>query len=191
MPNEWPFEHIPENSPAGALIQALVKTGTPPLVPRTPRDKSLKKSLDAMSLKELFGEAEIGDTNFADAVKCGLYLWNDCLDESHRISQTIETPTGSYWHGIMHRREPDYGNSKYWFRRAGSHEAYPAVLASAKGIAGTMLDLGEAWDPFRMVDLCEEAARTGDREMEAQLEKVQLAEIRVLLDFSFGMAVGQ
>jgi hypothetical protein len=43
----------------------------------------------------------------------------DDLDRSHTISQSIETPTGSFWHGILHRREGDFSNSKYWFRRAG------------------------------------------------------------------------
>ena len=40
---------------------------------------------------------------------CGLWLLHDFLDESHSLSQEITTDTGSYWHGIMHRREPDYG----------------------------------------------------------------------------------
>lgn len=50
----------------------------------------------------------------------GLWLYVDDLDRSHAVSQSIETPVGSLWHGIMHRREGDFWNSKYWFRKAGA-----------------------------------------------------------------------
>lgn len=50
-----------------------------------------------------------------------LWLYVDDLDRSHTISQSIEDATGSYWHGIMHRREGDFSNSHYWMRRAVSH----------------------------------------------------------------------
>ena len=55
-----------------------------------------------------------------------LWLYVDELDRSHEISQNIKDATGSYWHGIMHRREGDFSNSHYWFTRAGIH---PAMLA--------------------------------------------------------------
>jgi hypothetical protein len=51
-------------------------------------------------------------------LQAGLWLYVDDLDRSHHVSQSIETPVGSYWHGIMHRREGDFSNAKYWFRRA-------------------------------------------------------------------------
>src|SRR5262245_21856010 len=52
----------------------------------------------------------------------GLWLYFDFLDESHAISQTAEgVPDHDFWHAIMHRREPDAGNSKYWWRRVGNH----------------------------------------------------------------------
>ncbi len=51
----------------------------------------------------------------------GLWLYVDDLDRSHAISQGIENTTGSYWHGIMHRREGDFSNSHYWMRRAAGH----------------------------------------------------------------------
>ncbi len=51
----------------------------------------------------------------------GLWLYVDDLDRSHTICQSIEDATGSYWHGIMHRREGDFPNSHHWLRRAASH----------------------------------------------------------------------
>src|SRR5688500_14191487 len=38
----------------------------------------------------------------AVALLAGLWLWHDFLDESHTISQGLHTPTGSFWHAIMH-----------------------------------------------------------------------------------------
>src|SRR5687768_16281564 len=41
----------------------------------------------------------------AKALLAALWLLHDFLDESHTISQGLNSPTGSYWHAIMHRRE--------------------------------------------------------------------------------------
>lgn len=51
----------------------------------------------------------------------GLWLYVDDLDSSHNISQSLNGATGAYWHGIMHRREGDFGNSHYWMRQTRSH----------------------------------------------------------------------
>src|SRR5206468_273917 len=56
------------------------------------------------------------------ACLAGLWLYFDYLDESHTISQDDESdPDRNIWHAVMHRREPDAGNSKYWWRRVGPH----------------------------------------------------------------------
>lgn len=60
-------------------------------------------------------------------LRAALWLYVDELDRSHTISQGIEDATGSYWHGIMHRREGDFSNSHYWFRRVGKHPAMSLV----------------------------------------------------------------
>ncbi|MBL7650005.1 MAG: hypothetical protein JNK74_27850 [Candidatus Hydrogenedentes bacterium] len=59
------------------------------------------------------------------ALQAGLWLYVDELDRSHTISQELKNATGSYWHGIMHRREGDFSNSHYWFHKTGKH---PAML---------------------------------------------------------------
>lgn len=59
-------------------------------------------------------------TELADSpeLQAAIWLYVDDLDRSHSISQGIASPIGAYWHGIMHRREGDFWNSKYWFRQA-------------------------------------------------------------------------
>jgi len=61
------------------------------------------------------------------ALVAGLWLFVDELDRSHAISQDMHDATGSFWHGIMHRREGDFSNSHYWFRKAGKHPAMAAI----------------------------------------------------------------
>jgi hypothetical protein len=61
------------------------------------------------------------------ALQAGLWLYGDALDRSHTISQGIKDATGSFWHGIMHRREGDFSNSHYWFAQTGSHPAMAAI----------------------------------------------------------------
>ena len=61
------------------------------------------------------------------ALQAALWLYVDELDRSHEISQSLNDATGSYWHGIMHRREGDFSNSHYWFNRTGRHPAMAAL----------------------------------------------------------------
>ncbi|MCC6695925.1 MAG: hypothetical protein IT365_09890 [Candidatus Hydrogenedentes bacterium] len=61
------------------------------------------------------------------ALCAGLWLYVDDLERSHVLSQGIDDSTGSFWHGIMHRREGDFSNSHYWFRRVGTHPAMKSI----------------------------------------------------------------
>ena len=112
-----------------------------------------------------------------------LWLYVDELDRSHVVSQGIDDTTGSFWHGIMHRREPDYPNAKYWFNQTGRHEAFPEILKATESVmSGTDLaHLAEGeWDPFAMVDAVSRAK--ADTAEYALLQKVQRIEFEVLLE---------
>jgi hypothetical protein len=133
------------------------------------------------------------DSDMASACLAGLWLYHDFLDESHRLSQEIETPSGSFWHGVMHRREGDYENAKYWFRRVGKHPAYGELgeavrraAADAPSEARRFAD-GGAWDPYAFVDLCR-AACNGRSELESWCRRLQADEWRTLFDFCFEAA---
>lgn len=84
-----------------------------------------------------------------EAALAGLCLYFGCWAEAHAIAQEIDTPEGSYWHAIVHRQEPDAGNSGYWFRKVGSHPIFPK-LAQLAGI--------DRRDPFAFIQKCERGA---------------------------------
>lgn len=109
----------------------------------------------------------------------GVWLLHDFLDESHTISQSIETPSGSYWHAIMHRREGDFSNSKYWYRRVGRH---PVTDLIGERVGGRH-------DPFAFVDRCEAAVRENNADRDACLD-IQQAEWELLFDFCYRAAIG-
>src|SRR6476661_1793936 len=75
-------------------------------------------ALEQMTIEYLFVHSAIGrsqriaDREMASCCLAGMWLLHDYLDESHNISQRIDTPEGSYWHAIMHRREGDFSNAK-------------------------------------------------------------------------------
>ena len=77
--------------------------------------------LKKLTVDQAFTPNQVQNHAQAQACLAGLWLYHDFLDESHRISQDLPGSEGSYWHGLVHRREPDFGNAKYWFRRLGQH----------------------------------------------------------------------
>ena len=114
-----------------------------------------------------------------EAAMAGLWLYFSCLDEAHTLAQAVETPDGSFWHGIMHRQEPDAGNAAYWFRRVGRHAIFPALRNAASGLG---YQCGPSWDPFTFIDACEEARRKPGPDQEVLMRRVQLAEWQLLFE---------
>jgi len=117
----------------------------------------------------------------------GLYLYFSCRDEAHEVAQSDNSAEGSYWHAIVHRQEPDAGNSSYWFHRVGKHPVFPALLEQARAIdaahSGADLDVAGEWDPVAFIQVCERARRQPDSELEHAAMETQRAEWQLLFDY--------
>ena len=174
----------------------------PTLVPQTAWSTELTDALESASLDELFHGESVKNTTFGEAIKSGLLLWNDALDESHNISQGLANQTGSYWHGIMHRREPDYSNAKYWFGRVGTHPIFPALRERALAILketsnpsdalahiAQTIGVEENWDAYQFIDWCQASEDGSDADVTRFLQQVQAEEIKLLLAYSYRNAV--
>ena len=152
-----------------AEIAQLLRPELPPLGPGRP-EQPLAELLRRADPDIWMPRTGALSADAAGCCKSGLWLWNGFLEDSHRLSQAIHTAEGSWWHGIMHRREPDPGNASYWFRQVGDHPlAVPLADRVRKQLAGcnvpaaaSWLQAADRWDAFRFVDLCEQARGRGD-----------------------------
>lgn len=118
-----------------------------------------------------------------EGAMAGLFLYISALDEAHKIAQDLNTAEGSFWHGMMHRQEPDAANASYWFGQVGRHAIFPELREAAKEHG---YDAGAEWDPFEFIEFCEAArARPGSDE-EFVAMRVQLAEWQLLFDYCAG-----
>lgn len=168
----------------------------PALGPGSPNTK-LRLQLVGLDLHAAFAPHMISNKEMAQACHAGLLLYHDLLEESHTISQSIANSTGSFWHGIMHRREPDYSNSKYWLHRVGAHPIFAALQKEAARLAAAgprdsaseFLINQKEWDPFAFIDLCEACARQRSN-TEQLCRELQLCEWRLLFAYSFRQAIG-
>lgn len=132
----------------------------------------------------------------ATAVKAGLLCIRDYLDESHQFSQSVQHEgrhrAGDYWHHIMHRREPDYSNAKYWSRAVGSHPLQDDLPAAVQSVFDQFqsspvenwkarLVSGGQWSLNAFVDCCAECATSGDQELNKFAKQIQWIEMQLLL----------
>lgn len=157
-------------NPLPPAVAELLTGRLPALGPGSPNEP-MRAKLEAFTAAGETGRALLS----------ALWLYHDFLHESHEISQELHSPTGSLLHGVMHRREPDAWNSKYWFRRVGDHPAYAEIGKAAKE-----LGYGSGvWDPMRFVDDCEAARGTGGVREEL-LKRVQAKEIELIAAWCAG-----
>lgn len=146
----------------------------------------LDEGVVAERLAELLRNAEISESGLllanresvdlsrSQAALClsGFWLLAGDLERSHSFSQELPCRDGSFWHGIMHRREGDFGNAKYWFRKVGEHPVFQQ-LAELTG--------GTYADPFDFVDECRRSAEKKSSDAYQSCMMAQWAEWQTLM----------
>jgi len=144
------------NKEVKKIIEKL-KTRRPTLVPKKAWDSGLNDRIKKLDTPIL--------------AKAALYLWNDDVQKAHKIAQANPGPTGNLIHAILHRREPDYGNSKYWYDNIEEHPLYAEIRKEFSD-----------WQPNDFVDWCEEAANGKGSKKREWLETVQARELELLTE---------
>lgn len=190
-------------SPLSQSFWEVIRTETLPSLGPSSRP-SVKSRGELLELADAFCKANRLEEYARPLLQSAALLWHDDLDGSHEISQGIQTADGSFLHGIMHRREPDNSNAKYWFRRGGDHPSFPALAVAVRDFAASNLQesqtLGESgqvsgefdfvsslipkgrWDAFAFVDACHRAMKQADSPDGAALQKIQELEFQTLLN---------
>ena len=82
--------------------------------------------------------------------------WHDAWDAAHALAQEHEGhPDMDLVHAILHRREPDAANARFWFARVGQHSAYAGLpaLAAAEGLP-ELVDCQGRWRATAFVSHC-------------------------------------
>lgn len=187
MPSlDWNLAKVVNSQTLAIIAQAPL-----PGLGRSPKCVSTSCAIEALLADNISVCADGGNSTAETLALSGLWLLAGELDRSHGLSQSIETAEGAYWHGIMHRREGDFWNSKYWFRRVGDH----AVLAElAEHIAShrqTLEAAGLACGDLvcsrtlaaALVDLCQ-AALAEKLDLSPQLELICWWEWQMLFRYS-------
>ena len=163
----------------GSIVAALLATPRiSDLGPGTP-DEKMRAALRAFDPMTALGN--VRDRDAARACHAGLWLYFDFLEESHEISQSLDTSDGSFWHAIMHRREPDPSNAMYWFRRVGAHPVLRLLTEQAQSVGYTYEN------PQQFVDFCERVRDTGTPDEELA-KRVQKLEWELLFDHCYRAA---
>jgi hypothetical protein len=169
--------------------QLLIAGGMPELGPG-PRTNVLPQAALDETLHQLLAQSNLPSNN-QDLIRALILLWHDRLDAAHAIAQSVENLSGSFLHGIVHRREPDYSNAKYWFRRVGDHPCFPEIARRTTGLLktkdardwGIKLIISGKWDALVFIDLCAGASnQPAANPQVAVLREIQGIESEVLLD---------
>ena len=182
------------NTISPALRDLVNGEQRPPLGPGKP-NRGVYAKLRALALDNAFVPHAVHDRDMAQCCLAGVWLLYNYLDESHCISQDISTTTGSYWHGMMHRRELDFANAKYWFHRVGRHPAFEPLQREAARLAaesddnrgGRIADWAQ-WEPFTFIDLCEAVQGSGTS-AETMCVEIQQTEWRCLFEYCYRQAI--
>lgn len=176
----------------GDVFAQLIETAPETEVAAGEANTDSYAALQQLNVESAFAGHAVANPDAAAACLSGIWLLHNYLDQSHIISQDLHSCTGSFWHGIMHRRESDYGNAAYWFRKVGEHPVFDElVIQLNQGDADTIalgLICDEQWDPFAFIDLCAQASDSANA-ITKLCQQITNVEWQLLFDYCYHLAI--
>lgn len=190
---------------AGTYANLVVREGTP---------ARAHELLDGVTPEKLLTEP-ISSIGHAYAMLAGFWLWLDALKECHEIAQmdagalralphapspkdlVVAANSLDFWHAIMHRREGDFSNAKYWYARCDTHHVIRMMGAAASSLAGEHSSdrlvahaLSGGWNAEGFVDLVQAVHnKPGDPRHDLAV-RLQQIEWQALFGYCVREAVG-
>ena len=156
------------------------------LIPGEPLNYEMVRRIQAADDAAIAGGDSLKNAEMFALVRGGMLYATDAIHEAHTIFQDAKGDLGSYWHGMMHRREGDFDNARYWFRRAGVLPVFSEMHRSASQVSAVMARQSN-WDPYLFAGECEQA-RFGETESLKELAALQRVEFEVLFDYCWRQA---
>jgi hypothetical protein len=182
---------------ARSVLKLNVTDAYTTLVPSGSGNSEAREALNGATPAQILSAAP-ARADEAAAMLAGLYLWHDLLDESHKVSQALDTTSGSMWHAIMHRREGEFSNSKYWYAKCENHPVLPTLAAQANEAINpypadvSILKLTHhGWDSYAFVDLVEKVHDKPNDPRYKLAVALQQLEWRLLFDHCTRIASGK
>ena len=191
------FPGDPLSARARQALRINAQAAYAELVPTSPPPPDAAELLHAMTPADVI-DNPLASADDAACVLAALWLWHDALDLAHPIAQVIDTPAGSLLHAIIHRREGDFTNAKYWYARSRQHPSLPAIGIQANDVLRNApadksllrLNLNNTWNGPAFVDLVEQVHTTPADPRHAMAIALQQLEWRVLFDHCLRAAGG-
>ena len=163
-------------------------TAEPPELTSGPRPGVLDRRAISQRIDAFLGKVTLrGDS--AALMRAATLLYHDHQDDAHDLVADRTDGSAAFLHGIVHRREPDYWNAKYWFRQCELHPAHSTLAARLatwsnpqEVAAARALTLPGTFDPFAFVDACDSCGRVDPKSPQvAILRKIQHAEFEAIV----------
>lgn len=124
--------------------------------PENPPFLDLTQRADTLSVHAIREHARPAGSTEESVATGVLFLWHDHWEQAHEIAQSREGERNhDFLHGILHRREGDFGNAGYWFRNAGTHPCLSLIaerVAMREDAPPEYAGLVKKWTPAAFVD---------------------------------------
>ena len=174
------------------IAQQLDARETPPLSPKSVWNETISQQLQSddetlfgMEIVRAFAPSDAAANTRRALCRAALFLWNDDLDAAHKIVQPRDdNATANFLHAVIHRRERDFSNALYWWRKTGAHPLLSKIGLAARDADGAreysqLFGRDDVFNAAAFTQLCEKSAPPN----EEVLRRIQAIELESIYQF--------